>query len=172
MSRWVAYEATLEAASCHTYCCMLLNLMAKLDQVESLSFFTRKPELFLFVASKMSPGNHCHYFIYITWLYKKKRGCSNVHLKWYATSILTWKCLPHYWPFVTLVTIGFSSQRARNAQLWYFFAAILKKLLNKHSICWWFETPGRSCDCNADVHIYCWFVINPLTVDCDQHWWT
>ena len=43
-------------------------------------------------------------------------------------NIITWKCYPHYWPFVREIPL----QRTSNAELCYFFVISLKKLLNKY----------------------------------------
>ena len=53
--------------------------------------------------------------------------------------IISWKCFPHYWPFIgeSLIDSGFPSQRASNTELYIFIE--LNKLLNNQSSCQWFE---------------------------------
>ena len=56
----------------------------------------------------------------------------------------------------TPVTSGFPAQRPVTRSFDVFFDARLNKRLNKHSRCWWFETPWRSLwrQCNGFVLCY------------------
>ena len=62
-----------------------------------------------------------------------------------SLSLYAWK-LP--------VTGGLSSKRDSNMNLWCFFDASHNKLLNKHSVSQWFETPWRSFDVDVMQRIY------------------
>ena len=63
--------------------------------------------------------------------------------------VITWKCFPHNWLFFRgniLITDGFLSHMASIRVLQYISVVGLNKLLNKQSICQWFEMPRHSCD--------------------------
>ena len=64
---------------------------------------------------------------------------------------------------------------ATNADIWILFSS-LNRLLNKHMICRWFETPWHSCDDNGILHYRDHFVHAPsrweTTLHCNvvSHW--
>ena len=67
------------------------------------------------------------------------------------------------------VISGFSSLRDRNADLWCFFGASINKLLNKHSIDRWFETPWGSFDVAETYHHFIDYMIVKVLRNDKQH---
>ena len=51
---------------------------------------------------------------------------------------------------------GFPSQTARNAEIWCFLCCYPNKLMNKQSVCQWFQIPWGSCRC------YCQHIVTAM----------
>ena len=54
--------------------------------------------------------------------------------------VMTWKCFPHYWPFLRHIhwsPVVSPHKRPWRSKLWCFLHCTLEKLLNKQSIRWW-----------------------------------
>ena len=66
--------------------------------------------------------------------------------------VIIWKHYPHYRPFVRgkhWSLVDFSHNESEMQHFDVFFVISLNKLLNKHSMCQWFEVPLCSCGMNV-----------------------